>query len=105
MWTGYSRFHCRKKVTVHHIGKPINPRSDEANLDQGQVFTFEWKLLPQFDEKEFTLSAYGLPEPDLRQIKPWASPSRTMIYLICGNVLLAIAFFIWYLRRRESVQK
>ena len=70
--------------------------------DQKRIISIETGKLPRLALKRFTLSAYGLPEPDYGY--PSAGGARAVLITL-GSVLILIALFSIFRKRRSKVQE
>ncbi len=64
----------------------------------------EFEHCPPFDDSEFTLSAFGLPEPPGLETTPAPKPTRWYLWIaLAGGVsLLGALFFSWRIRKARA---
>lgn len=68
-------------------------------MEEAYTSQLDYRERPSIPEEEFTLSAFGLPEPH------WATPRKTRWYLwlgVAGVACLTLGTVTWWLRRRSA---
>lgn len=92
-----------KKASLHIQAKPAGPRAKQLGItkpmNQMRVFQYNMRKLENPDEKEFMLSAFGLPEPGLNRAP---SNRRTWLWFLLGVGLLLVV--LGFVLRRRSLQ-
>ena len=90
------------RCVIHVDAQVTGPAAGLSGQDQVHddlVWEFDFHRLANASERDFTLSAFGIPEPIRPAASRWRRGTRLLVLIALGTVLLVVGIL---LRRRFS---